>query len=800
MSKLTKLAKNPSLFFLDSFKKRVKQLNSTLNNDNYKVDKKGSNKANNISKKSINNNDKPEFKNSVANSLNVLRPEYDFEKNKEIYLYLPWIKSHGDAVIESINKSEKFKVYPLEIFEGSSESNRKSISRISRENPVQYRKFLLSHLAIIKNDIEGVIFTFDWHPAMRILVDVCKDLGIKTVLVLHESVFLSQEKYYMYKLGDIEVNLPKCDHVITWGELQKNIFMERGLNENKIQVLGAPKFDIYHQYKRLTSREDFCMIYGLDPKKDILLYALQPMDIQVDQSYALQCQNQALLDIIEYCERNDSQLIMREPPSNHKNTIFRRVRDKVDYDERLVIDKSGSYLMPVAENLYHANLLLSVNSTLILEALLSDTPAVSTKYFDFIQLWDGIRIPVAHDKDELYYEIDKALSSNDALKNVDWSWAERALSAGSFDGQSSMRIVRYLEGLADTKELKGSREIKRFNSHVTYVANSNPNLINNTGLYLPELLNFSKMIKPKNEIEASLCDEVIQWGITESNNKKSVSNLMRKFGKKPFIIEDGFIRSVGIGLSKEPALSITLCGSNTAYYDSYNASSFEEVLNSDRVFTDEELMKAKNTIGLITENHISKYNDSPYLPVSIGRTDARKVLVVDQRYGDQSVVCAKANENDFQIMLVDAIRDNPDADILIKRHPDAVKGDKGSYFSDANVDFTRDINNVHLIDYDIHPHQLLEMVDKVYVCSSGLGFEALMYGKEVICYGVPFYSNWGVTVDKKNEERRIKNRTINEIFYVSYIECSRYYSPELEAVCDIDECIEYIIKNRNFKF
>lgn len=800
MSKLTKLAKNPSLFFLDSFKKRVKQLNSTLNNDDYKVHNKSSDKANDIYKKSINNNDKPEFKNSITNSLNVLRPEYDFEENKETYLYLPWIKSHGDAVIESINKSEKFKIYPLEIFEGSSESNRKSISRISRENPVQYRKFLLSHLAIIKNDIEGVIFTFDWHPAMRILVDVCKDLGIKTILVLHESVFLSQEKYYMYKLGDIEINLPKCDHVITWGELQKNIFMERGLNENKIQVLGAPKFDIYHQYKSLTSREDFCMIYGLDPKKNILLYALQPMDIQVDQSYALKRQNQALLDIIEYCERNDSQLIMREPPSNNKNTIFKRTRDKVEYDERLVIDKSGSYLMPVAENLYHANLLLSVNSTLILEALLSDTPAVSTKYFDFIQLWDGIRIPVAHDKDELCYEIDKALSSNDALKNIDWSWAERSLSAGSFDGQSSMRIVRYLEDLTDTKELKGSREIKRFNSHVTYVANSNPNLINDIGLYLPELLNFSKMTKPKNEIEASLCDEVIQWGITENNNKKSVSNLMRKFGKKPFIIEDGFIRSVGIGLSKEPALSITLCGSNTAYYDSYNASSFEEILNSDRVFTDEELMKAKSTISLITENHISKYNDSPYLPVSIGRTDARKILVVDQRYGDQSVVCAKANENDFQSMLVNAIRDNPDADILIKRHPDAVKGDKGSYFSDVNVNFTRDINNVHLIDYDIHPHQLLEMVDKVYVCSSGLGFEALLYNKEVLCYGVPFYSNWGVTTDRIKEDRRIKNRTIEEIFYVSYIECSRYYSPDLARVCDIDDCIEYIIKNRSFRF
>lgn len=795
MSKLTKLARNPSLFFVDSFKKRIKQLNSTVNGNDNLTNHKHEPKKNVRVKISDESNYKPKPKQPNLKPLNFLKPSYDFEEGKEAYLYLPWIESHGDAVIHSINKSEKFRIYPLKLLENYSDENRKSISRFSRENPAQYRKFLLSHLAIIKKDIQGVIFTFDWHPAMRILVDACNDLGIKTVLILHESVFLSQEKYYMYKLGNYEVNLPKCDHVVTWGQLQKNIFVGRGIDENKIEVLGAPKFDIYDKYKSLTSREDFCMIYGLNPNKKIFLYALQPMDIQVDQSYALQRQNEALLDIIDYCERNDCQLIMREPPSNNKNTIFKRTRDKVEDDDRLVIDKSGYYLLPVAENLYHADLLLSVNSTLILEALLSDTPVVSTKYFEFIQMWDGMNIPVAHNKSELFDRIDEVLASDASLNSIEWSWAETSLSAGKFDGQASMRITKYLEALSVGKNLEENKEIVPFNSHIKYLANSNPNLINSTGLYLPKLLNFSEMIKPNNEIEASLCDAVIQWGITDNDNKKSVSNLMRSFGKKPFIIEDGFIRSVGIGLSKEPALSITLCG-DTAYYDSYNVSSFEKVLNSDRVFTDEELTKAKNAIRLITENHISKYNDSPHLPVSIGRNSSRKVLVVDQRYGDQSVFCAKANEKDFQRMLIDAIQDNPDADILIKRHPDAVKGEKGSYFSDKNVEFTRDIDNVYLIDYDIHPHQLLEIADKVYVCSSGLGFEALLYSKEVICYGVPFYSNWGVTTDKINEDRRVKNRSIEEIFYVSYIECSRYYSPDLERVCDIDDCIDYIIKHR----
>ena len=816
MSKLTKLMKNPSIFFLDSFQKRKHQLSDILNvseSVHHKPNKLTNNlppkkSVPSVAKKSVPSVAKKSVpsvakkgapivaKNKPLSELVSIAPEYSFEDNIESYIYLPWMRTHGDALIQSVNNSKNFKIYPLKIVNEYSDDNRRKISRLSRENPSEYRRILLSHLAVIKKDIQGVVLTFDWHPAMRILADACNDLGIKTILILHESVFLSEEKYYMYEWGGYEVNLPKCDHVITWGQLQKNIFIERGLDEHKIEVLGAPKFDIYHEYENLISRDNFCMIYGLNPKKKIFLYALQPMDVQVDQRIALREQNQALLDIIEYCEENDSQLIMREPPSNIKNTIFQKIRDKVDTDERFIIDRSGAYLLPVAENLHHVDLVLSVNSTLMLESLLSDTPVVSTKYFDFIQIWDGMNIPVAHNKSELFNQIDWVFATETPLKNINWCWAADNLSVGKFDGQSSTRITNYLEGLTSDKHLGSGENIVPFSSHIKYLANSNPNLVNSTGMYLPQLLNFSEMVKPKNEIEASLCDMAIQWGITDNNNKAAVSKLMKVFGKKPFIIEDGFIRSVGIGLSNEPALSITLCGDTTAYYDSYNVSSFEEILNSNRVFTDSELYHSKKAINLIVENHISKYNDSPYLPVSIGRDNVQKVLVIDQRYGDESVVRAKADENDFQKMLIDAITDNPNADIIIKRHPDAVKGGKGSYFIDSRIEFTRNVKNVFLIDYDIHPHQLLELVDKVYVCSSGLGFEALLYGKEVICYGVPFYSNWGVTTDRKIESRRQKQRTVEEIFYVSYIECSRYYSPELERVCNIEDCIKYIVDHR----
>ena len=42
---------------------------------------------------------------------------------------------------------------------------------------------------------------------------------------------------------------------------------------------------------------------------------------------------------------------------------------------------------------------------------------------------------------------------------------------------------------------------------------------------------------------------------------------------------------------------------------------------------------------------------------------------------------------------------------------------------------------------------LLNQVDNVHTMSSLSGFEALLKGKKVFCYGAPFYAGWGLTED-----------------------------------------------------
>ena len=48
---------------------------------------------------------------------------------------------------------------------------------------------------------------------------------------------------------------------------------------------------------------------------------------------------------------------------------------------------------------------------------------------------------------------------------------------------------------------------------------------------------------------------------------------------------------------------------------------------------------------------------------------------------------------------------------------------------------------------DIAMGELLTVVDEVHVLTSLTGFEALLRGKMVICYGQPFYAGWGLTND-----------------------------------------------------
>lgn len=264
-------------------------------------------------------------------------------------------------------------------------------------------------------------------------------------------------------------------------------------------------------------------------------------------------------------------------------------------------------------------------------------------------------------------------------------------------------------------------------------------------------------------------------------------------------LEDGFIRSI-VPVNNKKALNKYKVGHSIIIDDlglHINAkwkSRLERLLNSDIKLTHEQLGRSRNLINIIVTNRISKYNHQPIFIPQIGREGRKKVLVIDQVYGDQSIYYGLANTETFANMLRSAIDENPHADIIVKTHPATKNSSQGGFYQNLNE------KNIYKITYDINPISLLQYVDKVYVCTSQMGFEAVLCGKEVHVFGMPFYAGWGVTNDRQVCVRRTRKRTLEELFYLIYIVYSKYVSYKTESICEIEQVLQEILELRSEYF
>ncbi|MCX2688519.1 hypothetical protein OO306_23630 [Pseudomonas sp. DCB_AW] len=726
------------------------------------------------------------------------------ESQRPLFLFIPWIAGHGDALIEKVKCESEYNLVPFDYVDGIEHNPiRLSVLDFSNKNPSLYRKMLLNRLVPIKSKISALVFTFDWSPVMRIISSVAEELQIPTILIPHESVFVDRSKYYWDVASS--ASMPKANLVLGWGDLQREIFTERGYPQDRFITVGAPKFDTHVNYQPQLTKAQFCKIFGLSDERKTILFASQPLDSQLDKKQAQISQRAAILDLYKYCVAFDHQLLIRLPP-NKADILTAAFRKELAASEYAAIDDGTCYLVSPEEAIHQSDLITSINSTMLFEALLLNRPALSLKYVEFQQIWEQAGIPAVRNATELNSKLGDILSTEFTPSPEGMSWAANMFGVGEFDGKAAARIRNYLTLVAHKAQdvaLQPSPLQKLFNNEPLDVVGiaSKDELVDTTQKYFTQMVNtrsrvstFSKDLEVK---KTTAIDVFFQWGISPSENKQRQRVMARELGKPVVIVEDGFIRSIDIGLSKEPGLSILL-DDMTAYYDATKASRLEKLIENRIDMPSAAIERARTAITKIVDNRVSKYNHAPNVNLTIGTPGKKKILLIDQRYGDQSVKSGLGSDALFDQMLKDALRDFSDHDIIIKQHPDAIKGGKSSYFSNEKLEFTKYVDNVHLIRFDVNPFCLFDQVDQVFVMTSGMGFEALMAGKEVRCYGMPFYAGWGLTEDMQTCARRTRKATLEELFHIAYIELSRYFIPDVNRSGQVEEVIDYVVNKRGW--
>ncbi|EJL2762659.1 capsular polysaccharide biosynthesis protein [Campylobacter jejuni] len=302
--------------------------------------------------------------------------------------------------------------------------------------------------------------------------------------------------------------------------------------------------------------------------------------------------------------------------------------------------------------------------------------------------------------------------------------------------------------------------------------------------------NFYTISLYKKNLKIKKDDLFFGWGRKKSGLK--AMNLAKKYKAKFILLEDGFIRSLNLGVENSPSFSMVKDDIGI-YYDATAPSKLENLLNTYE-FKDEEIKQAKKAIELIKKYKISKYNNNLDIPDDYFQKDEKRVLIITQTANDASLEFGLAKGFKTVDMIKDAIKENPKSKIYIKIHPDVLSGKKQS-----DLDINSLPKECILITENFNPIALLEFFDKVYTKTSGMGFEALMQGCECVCYGMPFYAGWGLTKDKLECKRRMQKRSLEEVFYAAYILYSEYFNPYLNQESNIFDTIQTLAKYKDIE-
>lgn len=245
-------------------------------------------------------------------------------------------------------------------------------------------------------------------------------------------------------------------------------------------------------------------------------------------------------------------------------------------------------------------------------------------------------------------------------------------------------------------------------------------------------------------------------------------------------VEDGFVRSVGLGVDLVPPSSVVVDAAGI-HFDPAAPSDLEIILNG-TAMPPALLGRARALRETIVAAGISKYaagpgDAPPALPER--QRDKRLVLVPGQVEDDMSVRAGGGGLASNLELVRRARTLEPDAEIWFRPHPDVDAGHRKGAVPDAEI-----LRFADRIVRGGGMAPLLDAVDGVHVLTSLTGFEALMRGRTVTCHGTPFYAGWGLTRDLGAvPERRTRRLTLDELVAGVLILYPRYLDPVTGLPC-----------------
>ena len=287
-------------------------------------------------------------------------------------------------------------------------------------------------------------------------------------------------------------------------------------------------------------------------------------------------------------------------------------------------------------------------------------------------------------------------------------------------------------------------------------------------------------------------DLFIGWGHDPSGR---LAIKLAEQSRRPYLLlEDAFLRSVAPeSVGGENPIGLVIDDSGI-YYESSEPSRLERLIAKSSTENDTRVSGQK-LLDALKKYQVCKYNNFDCVENFNGLLDTNRqhVCVLDQTFNDHSVPGAGADAKSFKLMLEAAIDENPNAEIIVKLHPEVMAGQKQGYLKGLAEQY-----QCRLLSQNFNPWHLFSKIEKAYVVSSQAGFDALLAGVKVRCFGMPFYAGWGLTEDEMTCSRRASSSpTLQQMIHATHNEYASYLNPWNRAPSNAISTAENLVFLRN---
>ena len=170
----------------------------------------------------------------------------------------------------------------------------------------------------------------------------------------------------------------------------------------------------------------------------------------------------------------------------------------------------------------------------------------------------------------------------------------------------------------------------------------------------------------------------------------------------------------------------------------------------------------------------------------------KRIVIIDQvKTNKLELKKVFATEESFKKMILDAKMQHPGAAFFLFEPPLVRKNKKTGYLRKFATE-----NGVHVITEQVSSFSILAQADEVYTVSSKIGLDAILLGKNVHCYGLPYYAGWGLTKDEISCERRNITLKKEELFAALCLFFTRYLHPITGNPSHFQAILHFILLQR----